>query len=191
MLGQGNLQTRLEISPSLSYFHFVVSLSAALIAFLLLVRVAHYQICLLRYLLFPLFSNILFPDIYIVSMDKISSDCTSDWYDSTCYVILWNISVVTLLTWYLGGVYPVSWPGWLSPSPWRSCSGPQGRLGWSPHLPGPSSDTASSPGPARSHLNTNNQINTNTFSGIWSSNCLPKRNFEKGKFVIIAFYKLR
>ena len=74
VLGQGNLQTHLQVSPSLSDFHFVVSFSAALIAFLLLLRVADDQISFFRYLLLPLISSTLFPDIYKV-MEEISSDC--------------------------------------------------------------------------------------------------------------------
>ena len=81
VLGQGDLQARLEVSPRLSNFHLAVRLSAALIAFLLLLGVADDQVSFLRYLLLPLISNTLFPDIYNNGkgdiMEEISSDCST------------------------------------------------------------------------------------------------------------------
>ena len=85
VLGQGNLQAHLQVSSSLSYFHFVVSFSPALIALLLLLRVAYNQVGLLRYLLLPLVSSTLFPDIYRV-MEEISSDCYSSLFYKYCII---------------------------------------------------------------------------------------------------------
>ena len=90
MLGQGDLQAHLKVSPSLNNFHFAVCLSAALIALLLLLRVANDQVSLLCYLLLPLISNTLFPDIYNNGkgdiMEEISSDCVSQQNSTLVYV---------------------------------------------------------------------------------------------------------